>query len=164
MTTKQHAQRYRTLLNSAVAVAIVAVFTWIAVPTATASQHKKMDVEKYVEHLDTQLSLTAEQKQKITALLQEKQAEAQNKREEVEKQREQRKEEREKMKEQRKQQREERKKERMAAQEEFRNQIASLLTPEQRAKFEQMKEERKNKMKEKSKGKRKGKETHNSDE
>lgn len=140
--------RYRFFFVTAFALGILAVLSVVTVHTAEASQHRKnrqIDIPQYMERLDKTLSLTEQQRQQITSLLEEKQSQAQAKREEAQKQRDASKEERAKMREERKKLREERKKERVAQHEELHNKIASLLTPEQREKFEQMKANRKSK-------------------
>lgn len=148
MNNLRKTPHYRFFSVAALAMGILVMLSVVTVHTAKASPHKKnkqLNIQEYMERLDKTLSLTEQQKQQITVLLEEKQAQAQAKREEAQKQRDASKEERAKMREERKEQREARKQERMAQHEELHSKIASLLTPEQREKFEQMKAKHKNK-------------------
>lgn len=113
----------------AIAVAASSLFT-VQDATAGGRNGKRASVEKRVEHLDKKLSLTDDQKQKITAILAEadKQMEAS----------------REATKEERKKQREAWKAQRDA----ISSQIADVLTPEQKATYDTMKAEQQDRMKE----------------
>lgn len=163
MAHTHNAQGYRKLFTHTATCALGALLLWTAMPTAATAQHrehKRMDVGRYMEYLDQNLLLTDEQEAKITELLQADKTQRDKQMEARREEREKAKEEREKIKEERRQQREQQQREHTAQREQLNSNIMSVLTPEQREKFEQIQQERRDKMekaKEKTKNKKKKK-------